>query len=86
MKKKEKKGVFELSYLQNNIIIDIESQGIIPRIVSSIFSRISQDTASIKYTVIVSIAEIYKESIRDLLDTKKDNLKIIKTAKNGTKI
>ena len=66
-------------------MIDIECQGIIPRIVSSLFTRISQDTHT-KYTVIVSMIEIYNETIRDLLDPVKDNLKIVKSKKNGIKV
>jgi hypothetical protein len=53
--------------------------------VSSIFSRISQESIETKFTVIVSIAEIYQEAIKDLLDPKKDNLKMLHH-KSGTKI
>lgn len=76
----------ETSNLQSNIVYDIDSQGIIPRIVSSIFSRIRFESDNKKYSVIVSIAEIYKECIKDLLDVTQQNLKIIKTEKYGIKI
>lgn len=58
----------ETDNLQSNIVYDIDSQGIIPRIVSSIFSRIRFESENKKFSVIVSIAEIYKEGIKDLLD------------------
>ena len=40
---------------------DVDQQGIIPRIVSSIFSTNDQNKDEIKYSVIVSIVENYKE-------------------------
>ena len=58
----------ESNDLASNVIFDVDSQGIIPRIVSSIFSRIRFESDKKKYSVIVSIAEIYKECIKDLLD------------------
>ena len=66
--KSKKQKAKEASNVQSNIVYDIDSQGIIPRIVSSIFSRIRFESENKKYSVIVSIAEIYKESIKDLLD------------------
>lgn len=72
--------------LTSNVIFDVDSQGIIPRIVSSIFSRIRFESDKKKYSVIVSIAEIYKECIKDLLDLTQVNLKIIKSEKYGIKI
>lgn len=68
------------------MIIDIESQGIIPRIVSSLFSRISSDTSHTKFSVIVSMIEIYNETIKDLLDPEKEDLKIFRSKKNGVKV
>eukprot|EP00929_Paragymnodinium_shiwhaense_P119405 TRINITY_DN912_c0_g4_i1.p1 TRINITY_DN912_c0_g4~~TRINITY_DN912_c0_g4_i1.p1 ORF type:complete len:686 (+),score=178.33 TRINITY_DN912_c0_g4_i1:234-2291(+) len=58
---------------------DIEDkhwQGIIPRMVWSIFEGIYNAEEHIEFMVKVSIVEIYNERIRDLLDPKKDNLKI----------
>jgi len=58
---------------------DIEDkvyQGVIPRMVWSIFDGIYNADEHIEFLVKVSIVEIYNERIRDLLDSKKDNLKV----------
>eukprot|EP00931_Biecheleriopsis_adriatica_P100867 TRINITY_DN76109_c0_g1_i1.p1 TRINITY_DN76109_c0_g1~~TRINITY_DN76109_c0_g1_i1.p1 ORF type:complete len:719 (-),score=187.13 TRINITY_DN76109_c0_g1_i1:30-2186(-) len=58
---------------------DIEDEvqmGVIPRMVFSIFDGIYHADDYIEFLVKVSIVEIYNERIRDLLDPKKDNLKI----------
>ncbi|CAE7197799.1 unnamed protein product [Symbiodinium pilosum] len=58
---------------------DIEDEiqmGVIPRMVWSIFDGIDHAADYIEFLVKVSIVEIYNERIRDLLDPKKDNLKI----------
>mmetsp|Transcript_4010 Transcript_4010/g.10341 ORF Transcript_4010/g.10341 Transcript_4010/m.10341 type:complete len:700 (-) Transcript_4010:21-2120(-) len=51
-------------------------QGVIPRMVWSIFDGIYHADEHIEFLVKVSIVEIYNERIRDLLDPKKDNLKV----------
>lgn len=58
---------------------DIEDkvyQGVIPRMVWSIFDGIYNADEHIEFLVKVSIVEIYNERIRDLLDPKKDSLKV----------
>jgi len=58
---------------------DIEDkvlQGVIPRMIWSIFDGIYNAEDHIEFLVKVSIVEIYNERIRDLLDPKKDNLKV----------
>lgn len=49
-------------------------QGVIPRMVWSIFDGIYHADDHIEFLVKVSIVEIYNERIKDLLDPKKDNL------------
>jgi kinesin family protein 5 len=58
---------------------DIENEdekGIIPRLVTGIFNKIKQQPEDIEFSVRVSFVEIYNEKIQDLLDPKKNNLKI----------
>ena len=50
--------------------------GIIPRMVRTIFNRIDNSSENIEFTVKVSMAEIYMERIKDLLDPRKVNLNI----------
>eukprot|EP00928_Gymnodinium_smaydae_P033197 TRINITY_DN23843_c0_g2_i2.p1 TRINITY_DN23843_c0_g2~~TRINITY_DN23843_c0_g2_i2.p1 ORF type:complete len:718 (+),score=225.32 TRINITY_DN23843_c0_g2_i2:188-2341(+) len=57
-------------------IEDKESQGVIPRMVWSLFDGIYQAEEHLEFLAKVSIVEIYNERIRDLLDPKKDNLKV----------
>ena len=64
-------------------IDDEEEKGIIPRIVGGIFDRIQNAAEEIEFTVKVSMIEIYNEKIRDLLDPKKNNLKIHENKKQG---
>jgi len=65
---------------------DIENkarQGVIPRMVWSIFEGIYHADEHIEFLVKVSIVEIYNERIRDLLDPTKDNLQIREDAVRG---
>ena len=54
----------------------IAERGIIPRMVKAFFDRISTQPEDIEFSMRVSFVEIYNEKIRDLLDPKKNNLKI----------
>ena len=62
--------------MQGPNIEDLELQGIIPRMVRTVFSRIETAGEEIVFNVKISMIEIYMEKIRDLLDTSKDNLKV----------
>lgn len=62
--------------MEGSDIEDKEYQGVTPRMIASIFDGIYHADDSIEFLVKVSIVEIYNERIRDLLDPKKDNLKI----------
>ena len=55
---------------------NVELQGIIPRMVRTVFNRIDTASDAIDFSVKVSMIEIYMEKIRDLLDPSKDNLKV----------
>jgi hypothetical protein len=56
--------------MQGPSILDIDVQGIIPRMVRTIYSRIESASSNLEFTVKVEICEIYKEKIRDLLNVK----------------
>ena len=62
--------------MQGPDIESIEMQGIIPRMVRTVFNRIETASEAIEFTVKVSMVEIYMEKIRDLIDPSKDNLRI----------
>ena len=62
--------------MQGPDIESIEMQGIIPRMVRTVFNRIETASEAIEFTVKVSMVEIYMEKIRDLIDPRKDNLRI----------
>ena len=62
--------------MQGPSIDDVEKQGIIPRMVRTVFNRIETASENMEFSVKVSMCEIYNEKIKDLLDPRKDNLKI----------
>lgn len=62
--------------MQGPDIEDLEMQGIIPRMVRTVFNRIETADENLEFTVKISMIEIYMERIKDLLDPSKDNLKI----------
>ena len=64
-------------------IENIEMQGIIPRMVRTVFNRIETASEAIEFTVKVSMVEIYMERIRDLIDPTKENLKIHEDKQKG---
>lgn len=64
------------TFTMNGVMGDPEYMGIIPRMVRTIFEGVDQADEHIEFQVKVSIAEIYNERIRDLLNPAKDNLKV----------
>lgn len=62
--------------MQGPDLEDIECQGIVPRMVRTVFNRIDNSSENIEFTVKVSMMEIYMEKIRDLLDPTKFNMQI----------
>jgi kinesin family protein 5 len=57
-------------------IEDPHTQGIIPRMVKTVFEKIENASEDIEFTVKISMIEIYMEKIKDLLDPAKTNLKV----------
>ena len=55
---------------------DVENQGIIPRMVRTVFNRIETASENVEFSVKVSMCEIYNERIKDLLEPRNDDLKI----------
>jgi kinesin family member 5 len=72
--------------MQGPDIEDMEMQGIIPRMVRTVFSRIETASENIEFTVKISMIEIYMERIKDLLEPAKDNLKIHEDKAKGVYI
>ena len=72
--------------MQGPSIDDIETQGIIPRMVRTVFNRIETASEAIEFTVKVSMIEIYMERIKDLIDPTKDNLRIHEEKSKGVYI
>lgn len=62
---------------------DIEMQGIIPRMVRTVFNRIETSSENIEFSVKASMCEIYNEKIKDLIDPKKNDLKIHEEKNKG---
>lgn len=65
--------------------MDLELQGIIPRMLNDIFETVNfTDPERFAYTIRVSYIEVYMEKLRDLINTKiKKKLKIRQDKKAG---
>ncbi|CAG9324725.1 unnamed protein product [Blepharisma stoltei] len=64
------------TFTMTGVLSDPELMGIIPRMVGTVFEKISTADASVEFSVKVAYAEIYMEKIKDLLDPSKTDLKI----------
>ena len=53
--------------MQGPDIEDLEMQGIIPRMVRTVFNRIETASEAIEFNVKIAMIEIYNEKIKDLL-------------------
>ncbi|GAM17301.1 hypothetical protein SAMD00019534_004760 [Acytostelium subglobosum LB1] len=62
--------------MQGPSIDDPELKGVIPRMINTVFDCIKKADENIEFIVKASYIEIYMEKIRDLLDIRKDNLKV----------
>lgn len=65
---------------------DPELMGIIPRMITTVFSKIEDSDPKIEYQVKVGYCEIYLEKIKDLLDVSKVNLKVHEDRTRGVYI
>ena len=74
------------THTMQGIIDDVELRGIVPRMVKTVFNRIENSSENMEFAVKVSFCEIYNERIKDLLDPKKDNLKIHEEKQKGVYI
>lgn len=61
-------------------------KGIIPRMILTVFDKISTATDDLEFSVKVGYAEIYLEKIKDLLEPAKNNLKIHEDKTRGVYI
>uniref|UniRef100_A0A914XJA2 Kinesin-like protein n=1 Tax=Plectus sambesii TaxID=2011161 RepID=A0A914XJA2_9BILA len=64
------------THTMEGVMGDTDKQGIIPRIISDIFTHIYNMDENLEFHIKVSYFEIYMERIRDLLDITKTNLSI----------
>lgn len=64
-------------------IFDDDQRGIIPRAASHIFETVNSDFGEIEYTLKCSMLEIYKETLRDLLQSHQINLRIKQCPRKG---
>jgi len=62
------------------VLGDAEQSGLIPRSASLIFQSILSDEAGTEFTIKISMLEIYKEALKDLLYVSDEKLKIKETA------
>ncbi|KAI3932137.1 hypothetical protein MKW92_000273 [Papaver armeniacum] len=60
-----------------------EETGLLPRVVDGLFECLKSLDEMTKYTVKLSMVEIYKEKVRDLFDLSKDNLQIKESKLHG---
>lgn len=61
---------------EDDDVLNGEQQGVVPRMVSSIFDGIGDADENMQFVLMVSVFEIYNEHIKDLLNPDNDNLKI----------
>ncbi|KAL2478233.1 ATP binding microtubule motor family protein [Forsythia ovata] len=62
---------------------DENKKGLLPRVVDGLFSAIRLSGEMTKYTINLSMVEIYMERVRDLFDLSKDNLLIKESRAQG---
>ncbi|KAL0464505.1 UNVERIFIED_CONTAM: Kinesin-like protein KIN-1 [Sesamum latifolium] len=60
-----------------------EQKGLLPRVVDGLFNSIKLSDDTTRYTIKLSMVEIYLERVRDLFDLSKDNLQIKESKVHG---
>lgn len=60
-----------------------KQKGVLPRVVDELFGSVKSSDERTKYTIKLSMVEIYMERVRDLLDLSKDNLQIKESKAQG---
>ncbi|KAL0397624.1 UNVERIFIED_CONTAM: Kinesin-like protein KIN-1 [Sesamum calycinum] len=60
-----------------------EQKGLLPRVVDGLFNAIKLSDDMTRYTIKLSMVEIYLERVRDLFDLSKDNLQIKESKVHG---
>ncbi|KAF5453969.1 hypothetical protein F2P56_023672 [Juglans regia] len=63
--------------------VDEEKKGLLPRVVDGIFEHIKSFDEITKYSIKLSMVEIYMEKVRDLFDLSKDNIQIKESKVQG---
>jgi kinesin family protein 5 len=69
--------------MQGPSIHDPELKGMTPRMIEEIYNSIESMPETTEFLIQISITEIYKEKLRDLLDVTQTNLKIRETPGKG---
>ncbi|KAF7142912.1 hypothetical protein RHSIM_Rhsim05G0144600 [Rhododendron simsii] len=62
---------------------DEKKKGLLPRVVDELFTSIKISEDASKYTIKLSMVEIYMEKVRDLFDLSKDNIQIKESKVQG---
>eukprot|EP00261_Vitis_vinifera_P026428 XP_010659825.1 PREDICTED: kinesin-like protein KIN-1 isoform X3 [Vitis vinifera] len=62
---------------------DQQKKGLLPRVVDGLFQCIKSSDEATKYTIKLSMVEIYMEKVRDLFDLLKDNIQIKESKVHG---
>lgn len=69
--------------MQGPSLHDKELKGLTPRMIEEIYNTIEMMPETTEFLIQLSITEIYKEKLRDLLDVTQTNLKIRESASKG---
>ncbi|XP_031384520.1 kinesin-like protein KIN-1 isoform X2 [Punica granatum] len=67
----------------NILDCDEQKKGLLSRVIDGFFEDISSSGESIKYTIKLSMVEIYMGKVRDLFDLSKDNIQIKESKSEG---